>query len=58
MGSVLDQMHVALALASAVRGDTETARRHDRLARPRLLTLKLEDQIARCERAISLPQDG
>lgn len=52
MGSALDQMHVSLALACAGEGDTESTRRHYQLARPRLEALKLDESIARCERAV------
>ena len=56
MGSILDQMHAALALACAAAGDPDAALRHYRLARPRLLALKLDDEIARCEKALGLPR--
>lgn len=57
MGSILDQMHAPLAIACAASGDTEAARRHYRLARPRLLALKLDDEIMRCEQALGRPPD-
>jgi len=56
MGSVLDRMHVPLAIACAAEGDTEEARRHARLARPRLLALKLDEELARCDAAVGAPQ--
>src|SRR5262249_24559713 len=58
MGSALDMMHAALALAYAAEGDTDRARRHYELARPRLQALKLDDVLDRCEKAIGLPQRG
>jgi tetratricopeptide (TPR) repeat protein len=55
VGAELDKMHAALALACAAEGDIESARRHYRLARPRLLALKLDDVRLRCEKALGLP---
>jgi tetratricopeptide (TPR) repeat protein len=53
MEARLDRMHVPLVLACAAEGDLEAARRHYQNARPRLLALKRDDEIARCESAIA-----
>jgi tetratricopeptide (TPR) repeat protein len=52
MGYMLDQMHVGLALAFAAEGDMDEARKHYRLAKPRLVALKQTDELTRCEEAI------
>jgi hypothetical protein len=58
IGAKLDKIHAALALACAAEGDIEAARRHYQFARPRLLALKHDDVIERCERAIGLTNEG
>jgi tetratricopeptide (TPR) repeat protein len=58
MVAMLDKMHAALALACAAEGDIDAARRHYQLARPRLVALRLDDELARCEKAVGLaPED-
>jgi tetratricopeptide (TPR) repeat protein len=52
MGALLDKMHAALALAYAAEGDAKNARRHYDLARPRLVALKHDEVITRCEEAL------
>jgi tetratricopeptide (TPR) repeat protein len=52
VGASIDKIHAALALAHAAEGDLDQARKHYRIARPRLLALKLDDIIARCEAAV------
>jgi tetratricopeptide (TPR) repeat protein len=54
---MLDKMHAALAVACAAEGDIDTARRHYELARPRLVALKLDDQLARCDKAVGFTPD-
>ena len=54
---MLDKMHAALALACAAEGDVDTARRHYQLARPRLVALRLDDELARCDKAVGLTPD-
>lgn len=53
MGSILDQMHLSIALAHAQLGDLASAQRHYEIARPRLLALRLDEHIARYLKAIS-----
>jgi tetratricopeptide (TPR) repeat protein len=57
VGAMLDRMHAALALACAAEGDAVAARRHFQLARPRLLALKLDDALGRCQKALGLPDE-
>jgi hypothetical protein len=54
MEARLDRLHVPLALACSAEGDMEAARRHYELAKPRLVALKLTDDLARCEKALGL----
>jgi tetratricopeptide (TPR) repeat protein len=54
MEARLDRMHVPLALACAAEGDLESAARHWRIAKPRVVALKLDDDLARCEQALGL----
>ena len=54
MGASIDRIHAGLALACAAEGDIESARKHFRTARPRLVALKLDDQLARCEQALGI----
>jgi tetratricopeptide (TPR) repeat protein len=54
MEARLDRMHVPLVLACAAEGDLESAERHWRIAKPRLVAFKLDDDIARCEKALGL----
>jgi len=54
---VLDKMHAAIALACAAEGDADAARRHYQLARPRLVALRLDDELARCDKAVGLTPD-
>jgi tetratricopeptide (TPR) repeat protein len=58
VGAALDQMHAALALAAAGTGDLPAARRHFRLARPRLEALKQDQVIARCEQALGADDES
>ncbi len=55
MGSLADQIRAGLALAHAAEGDLEAARRHYKLARPRLVALRIDHMIERCEKAIGPP---
>jgi tetratricopeptide (TPR) repeat protein len=52
MEARLDRMHVPLVLACAAEGDLESAERHWRMAKPRLMALKMDDDLARCEKAL------
>jgi tetratricopeptide (TPR) repeat protein len=54
MEARLDRMHVPLVLACAAEGDLESAERHWRIAKPRLVALKLDDDLSRCEKALGL----
>ena len=58
MGSMIDQAHGWLALVAAGLGDTDAAEKHYRQAKPRLVALRLDEQIERCEKAIGLPAGG
>lgn len=53
MGITLDKIHVGLGLALAATGDEDAARSHFKQAMPRLQALKLDDHIARCEKALA-----
>ncbi len=55
---MLDKMHAALALACAAEGDVDAARGHYQLAKARLVALKLDDDLARCEKAIGLTREA
>jgi hypothetical protein len=50
--SMSDRLHAYLALAYAQSGDMEEARRHYRIAEPRLRCFKLQDTRERCEAAL------
>jgi tetratricopeptide (TPR) repeat protein len=54
MGSARDRVHAFLALANAATGDHEAALRHYRIAEPRLVALRCDDLIERCEAALGL----
>jgi tetratricopeptide (TPR) repeat protein len=54
MGSSRDRVHAFLALANAATGDHEAALRHFRIAEPRLVALRYDDVIERCEAALGL----
>ena len=54
----VDQYGQIIDVYVSPRRDTEAARRHYRLALPRLKALRLDDQIARCEQAIGLSPSG
>jgi hypothetical protein len=54
MEARLDRMHVPLVLACAAEGDLESAERHWQIAKPRVVALKLDDDLARCEKALGL----
>ena len=46
------------ALACAAEGDVDAARGHYQLAKARLVALKLDDDLARCEKAIGLTREA
>jgi tetratricopeptide (TPR) repeat protein len=58
MLSMLDKLHAALAVACAAEGDIDAARRHYQRARPRLVALRLDDELARCDEAVGLTPEG
>lgn len=57
-GSTLDQMSAALTLATAAAGDPDAALRHYKQAKPRLIALKHDDIIERCETALGRAVDA
>ena len=57
-GANVDRAHAYLALAHAALGDRAEAKRHYRIAEPRLWALKSKDLRRRCEEAIGLLADG
>lgn len=58
VGAMLDQMHATLCWARAAEGDIDAARKHYRLARPRMVALGKTDEIKRCEEALGTHLDG
>jgi tetratricopeptide (TPR) repeat protein len=58
VGSVIDQSRAWSALVAAGLGDIAAAETRYRQAKPRLVALKLDELIERCEKAIGLPAGG
>jgi tetratricopeptide (TPR) repeat protein len=53
MGVIIDKIRAGLVLACAGEGDLEAARQYFQVARPRLVALRYDEQLARCEKAIA-----